>query len=83
MNGLRLLSVFFDVRYSITYSTNLLSLVIRNRDTEFFFEFHDKFYSVKRICSQVVSEACFVSNFDSSTPNLSTIIALLLMQFQT
>ena len=30
---------------------------------EFFFEFHDKFYSVKRICSQVVSEACFVSNF--------------------
>ena len=63
MNGLRLLSVFFDVRYSITYSTNLFSLVIGNRDTEFLFEFHDKFYSVKRISSQVVSEASFVSNF--------------------
>ena len=48
--------MFFDIRYSITYSTNLFCLVIRNRDTEFFFEFHDKFYSVKRICSQVVSE---------------------------
>ena len=52
-----------QVRYSITYSTNLFSLAIGHRDTEFLFEFHDKFYSVKRISSQVVSEASFVSNF--------------------
>lgn len=63
MNGLKLLSVFFDVRYSIAYSTNLLSLVVGDRDTEFFLEFHDKFYSVKRVCSKIVSEASFVSNF--------------------
>gem|GEM_PF-2454670 len=70
MNGLRLLSVFFDVRYSITYSTNLLSLVIRNRDTEFFFEFHDKFYSVKRICSQIVKFAVQRNEYLSFLANI-------------
>lgn len=55
--------MFFDIRYSITYSTNLFCLVIRNRDTEFFFEFHDKFYSVERVGTEVVGEACFVLYF--------------------
>ena len=28
-------------------STNFLSLIIRNRNTEFFFEFHNQFYSIQ------------------------------------
>ena len=70
--------MFFDVRYSITYSTNLFSLVIGNRDTEFLFEFHDKFYSVKRISSQVVSEASFTN--DLGADSLDTVE--LIMEFE-
>ena len=55
--------MFLDVRDGITYSGNLLCLIIRNRNTEFFFEFHNQFNCVKRICAQIISEAGFVSNF--------------------
>src|SRR5688572_10955805 len=56
-----LLSMLFQISYSLTNCGNGLSLLIRNRDIEFFFEFHDQFYSVERVCSQVICERSFIS----------------------
>ena len=48
-----LFRVLFDVVDGIAYGSDLLSLVIGDGDAEFLLEFHDEFYSVQRIGSQV------------------------------
>ena len=66
-----LFRVLFDVVDGIAYGSDLLSLVIGDGDAEFLLEFHDEFYSVQRIGSQVVREAGLVLYFG------------FFMQFQT
>jgi acyl CoA:acetate/3-ketoacid CoA transferase alpha subunit len=47
-------------------SLDILRLLVRDADIEFFFEFHNQLNSVKAVCSQIVLEAglrgdlCFV-----------------------
>ena len=58
-----LFSVLLDVRDCITYSRNLLSLIVWDADSERLLKLHDELYSVKRVCSEVVSETCLWLNF--------------------
>ena len=46
----------FDVSNSVAYSCDGFSFVVGNGDTEFFFELHDKFYSVKAVSTEIGSE---------------------------
>ena len=58
-----LLDVLLDVADSITYSRDLLGLIVGNSDLELLFKFHDELYSVERVSTEVVGEACFVRYF--------------------
>lgn len=42
-----LLDVLLDVADSITYSRDLLGLIVGNSDLELLFKFHDELYSVE------------------------------------
>ncbi|EDZ65189.1 hypothetical protein NOC27_3437 [Nitrosococcus oceani AFC27] len=53
----------FDITYRLTYSGNVLCLVIRNLNVEFFLKFHDQLYSVQGIRPKVVGKASFRNNF--------------------
>src|SRR5258706_13882501 len=57
------LHVLLEVRNRLPNGSNVLSLVVRDRNVEFLFEFHDQFYGIQRIGSKVVGKACFRSNF--------------------
>src|SRR5690606_29293097 len=59
----KLLYVLFQVRNSLTNGGDGFSLFIRNRDVEFFFKFHNQLNGIQRVCSQIVGETCFRSNF--------------------
>ena len=51
-----------DVLDNITYSCNLLSLLIGDLKVESLLELHNELYGVERICTQVACEACLGSN---------------------
>ena len=55
----KLYLVRLDVVDSITYGSDLLSVLIRDLDIESLFELHDQLYGVERVCAQVVGEAGF------------------------
>ena len=55
---LGLFRVLGNVVDRLSYGANFFSLVIRDGDVELLFELHDEFYSVQRIRSQIVGEAC-------------------------
>src|SRR5258705_9650946 len=57
-----LFSVLFQVGDSLTYSSDGLSLFVRNGNVEFLFEFHDKFNCVQRVCTQIISKRSFICN---------------------
>jgi hypothetical protein len=81
--GLYYIFSFFDVRNSLTNSSNVFCLIVWNLNI--------KFFSNSIISSTVSNESApkslvklaSVTTSFSSTPNLSTIIALLLMQCLT
>ncbi len=52
-----LLCFLFDVRDGVTDGADLFGVFIGNRDREFFFEFHDQFDSIQRICAEIIGEA--------------------------
>lgn len=54
-----LLNIFLYVSDSITYSCNLLSLIVGNRDFENLLKFHDELYGVEGVSAKVVSKVCF------------------------
>ena len=49
--------------YGWANSSDGFSLLIWDRDIEFLFEFHDQFYCIQRVSSQVIGERSFVSHF--------------------
>ena len=59
----KLFSILLDVRDSITNSSDLFSSFIRNRNTEYLFEFHNQFYCIQRICAEVIGKTCTLLNF--------------------
>ena len=47
-------SVLFDISDSITNSSNLLSFIIWNRNTEFLLEFHNQLNCIQRISTKII-----------------------------
>lgn len=60
---MRLFYVGFDVFDGLTYGRDLLSLIVGNGDAKSFLKLHDEFYSIQRICAQIIGEAGLVINF--------------------
>jgi len=58
-----LLRVTFDVVDCLTNGGDFLSLVVRNGNVEFLFEFHDKLHGIQRVRTQIVGEASLTSYF--------------------
>ena len=44
---IHLFCVLLDISDSITYSTDLLSLIVGDRNTEFLLKFHDELYGIQ------------------------------------
>src|SRR5690606_19639221 len=53
LNSIKVCYLFccFYIRDSLTNCSDVFCLVIWNLDIKFFFEFHDQFYGIQRICS--------------------------------
>ena len=58
-----LFGILLDVSDSITNCSDLFSSFIRNRDAEYFLEFHNQFYCIQRICTEVIGKTCTLLNF--------------------
>ena len=56
------LFVLLDVSDNITYSLELLCLLICNLDAKLLLELHNELYSVQRICAEVASEGSLWGN---------------------
>ena len=54
-----LLAVFLDVTDHVTHGLKLFSLLVRDVNTELFFERHDEFDGIKRVGSKVFNELGF------------------------
>ena len=58
-------SMSYDVFNSVANSCHFACFFVWDCNTEFFFNFHNEFYNVQRVCAQVVNESCFHFNFTS------------------
>ena len=52
-----LFCVLLDVSDSVTYSSDLLCLVVGNRNTKLLLELHNQLNGIQRICTQIICEA--------------------------
>ena len=60
--SLNLFCVLLDVSDSVADGTNLLSLIIGNRNTKLLLEFHNQLYCIQRVSTKVIGETCFWFN---------------------
>jgi len=57
------LNSFRDMLYSVTECLDRFSCIIRNFNSELFFESHNQLNSVQAICAKVINERCILYNF--------------------
>lgn len=63
-NAFCLTELFLDIFYSVSNGSYLLTcILVGYSDFESFFKFHDKFYCVKRIGTEIGCERCVLSDF--------------------
>ena len=72
----RLALVGVDVVDSQLYGSDFFSVFVRDFAAESFFQSHNQFYGVQRICAQVVLEGRFILTSASFTPSCSATIFL-------
>jgi len=53
----------FEVFNRLTDCLDFFRLLVGNRHIEFFFKFHNEFYRIKRVGSEILSEVCFMRYF--------------------